>query len=114
MNSTHAILICDREPFYREALVNLLLAAGYTNVEVVSTAREALRQLRRHNYSHVLMGVATSARRSLRLARIAQRRQPHARIILLSRAQEREAINAHGFDCIIKEQAFLSLLDTML
>lgn len=113
MNTTHAILICDREQFFREALVNLLLSAGYTRVEVVTTAREALRKLRRQKYSHVLIGIDSSRLRSLRLARIAERRQPSAKIILLARAQEREALNAQRFVCIIKEQAFVNLLETM-
>jgi DNA-binding NarL/FixJ family response regulator len=113
MNSSHAILICDREPFFREALVNLLLSAGYSRVEVVTTAREALRRLRRQNYSHVLIGIASSPLRSRRLARIAQQRQPRAKIIFLVRVQERDAVNAQGFDCIIKEQAFVSLLQAM-
>ena len=45
-----AILVCDQDVLFREALRNFLLAAGYCRVEVAATPREALPKLRWHHY----------------------------------------------------------------
>ena len=41
--TSHAILICDRDALFREALRNFLLAAGYHQIEIATTLREAQR-----------------------------------------------------------------------
>lgn len=113
MNSSSAILICDRDHLFREALRNFLLAAGYSHVEVVATAREALAKFRHQPYGHIFIGIAQPFLRARRLAAIAQRRQPQAQIFLLLNADDLTILPADSSDYIIKEQAFTSLLNLL-
>jgi len=113
MTALSAILICDRDHLFREALRNFLLAAGYSQVEVVATAREALAKLRRQSYGHVFIGVARPLSRARRLAAIAQRRQPQAKIFLLIDANDLVVAPAGSSGYIIKEHAFTSLLNLL-
>jgi len=113
MSSSSAILICDREDLFREALRNFLLAAGYSHVEVIATAREAMARLRRQPYGHIFIGMAQPFSRARRLAAIAQRRQPQAKIFLLINANDLVILPADSSDYIIKEHAFASLLNLL-
>ena len=61
MNPSSAILVFDRDALFREALRNFLLAAGYAEVVIATTAREALAKLRCESYGHILIGIATAA-----------------------------------------------------
>lgn len=113
MNPSPAILICDRDHLFREALRNFLFAAGYSQVEVVATAREAMVKLRRQPYGHIFIGMARPFSRARRLAAIAQRRQPQAKIFLLINANDLVILPADSSDYIIKEHAFTSLLNLL-
>ncbi len=113
MNSLSAILICDREHLFREALRNFLFAAGYSQVEVVATAREAMAKLRHQPYGHIFIGMARPVSRARRLAAIAQRRQPQAKIFLLINANDLIILPAGSSDYVIKEHAFESLLNLL-
>ena len=83
MIPSQAILICDRDTGFREALRNLLFAAGYPAVEVVATVREALARLRRETLQ--LRSHRHSAARSTerRWAIVARRRQPEAKLLFV-------------------------------
>ncbi len=113
MNSVFAILICDCNHLFREALRNFLLAAGYSQVEVVATAHEAMAKLRRQSYGHVFIGLARPFSRARRLAVIAQKRQLGAKIFLLINANDLVILPADSSDYIIKEHAFESLLNLL-
>jgi len=113
MTALSAILVCDRDQLFREALRNFLLAAGYSQVEVVATAREALVKLRRQSFGHIFIGMAQPFSRARRLAAIAQRRQPRAKIFLLINANDLVILPADSSDYIIKEHAFASLLNLL-
>ncbi len=113
MNRLRAILICDRDPLFREALRNFLLAAGYSQVEVAATIRVALTMLRRNVYGHILIGVSRTFVRERRLAAVARRRQPQARILFLASGDDRPAMKSAPLECVIKEQAFSTLLALM-
>lgn len=109
-----AILICDRDTLFREALQNFLLARGYPKVEVVASAREALAKLRLQTYGHIFIGIERPFSRAWRLAAIAQRRQPQAKIFLLIYAQDLVKLPVDSSDYIIKEHAFESLLKVLI
>jgi len=113
MKSASAILICDRDSLFREALLNFLLAAGYARVEVVATAREAIRKLQSQSYKYVMIGISRPWSRARRLAAIAQRRQPGAKIFLLIHVEDMPLIKNQSFDYVIKEYAFANLLEAM-
>lgn len=109
MTISSAILICDREHFFREALLNFLLAAGYSKVEVVASAREAAAKFRHQRYGCVLIGLEQFFSPQQRLATIAQRRQPEAKILMLVRAEDQPFIKDARFNYVIKEQVFSNL-----
>ncbi|MGH8583563.1 MAG: hypothetical protein ACREWG_12430 [Gammaproteobacteria bacterium] len=113
MNRPRAILICDRDPLFREALRNFLLAAGYSRVEIAATIRAALTMLRCNAYGHVLIGGSRPFVRERRLAAVARRRQPEAIILCLVSDDDRPAMPEAPFDFVIKEQAFSTLLALM-
>lgn len=110
MMFSSAILICDRDQPFREALRNFLLAAGYSQVEIVATAREAIAKLRRQSYERIFVGMAQPFSRARRLAVVAQHRQPRAKIFFLLNAEDLAILPADSSDYIIKEHAFESLL----
>jgi DNA-binding NarL/FixJ family response regulator len=111
MSPLPAILICDRDALFREALRNFLFAAGYSQVEVAVTVREALAKLRRECYGYALIGVSRPLSRVWRLARVVQRRQPGAKIIFLVSADDQPFIEGPSFEYVIKEYVFSNLLD---
>lgn len=113
MNPTAAILICDCDILFREALRNFLLAAGYSRVEVAATARDALAKLRRERYGYILIGVSQPFSRGQRLAAIVQWRQPKAKILILVSADDQPLIQDTSFDYVIKEYVFSNLLELM-
>ena len=89
MNALPAILICEHDALFLEALRNLLLAAGYSRVDVVATVREALAKLRRERYSHILVGLSRPLLiNRQRLARVVQQRQPAAEVVFLVSAND--------------------------
>lgn len=108
-----AVLICDRDIAFCEALKNFLLAAGYCRVDAVASAREALPNLRRFGYGCVLIGLSQPFSRGLRLAGIAKRRQRDARILFLLDAKDQPLIRDASRDCLIKEYVFSNLLELM-
>ncbi|MDZ7361156.1 MAG: response regulator [candidate division KSB1 bacterium] len=110
MNRSRAILICDRDPLFREALRNFLLAAGYVQVEVVTTGREALALLRRERFGCVLIGMSRPFLHEKRLATIARRRQPNAKIFVLVAAAEQPFIRDTSFEYLVKEQIFSNII----
>jgi DNA-binding NarL/FixJ family response regulator len=110
MNPSSAILVCDRDHLFREALRNFLLAAGYSQVEVVATAREAMAKLREKHYGYVLISLSRPFSLGRRLAMLAQKLQPGAKVFLLVSAADQPYIKGARHDCIIKEQIGESLL----
>ncbi|MGH8491061.1 MAG: hypothetical protein ACREXS_19885 [Gammaproteobacteria bacterium] len=113
MNRPNAILVCDHDPLFRTALQNFLLAAGYSSVEVAVTIRVALSLLCRNVYGHILIGVSRTFVRERRLAAVARRRQPKARILFLASGDDRLMMKNAPFEWVLKEQAFSTLLALM-
>ena len=113
MKSLPVILVCDRDFLFREALRNFLLAAGYAQVEVAATVQEALSGLRRKRYRHVLIGVSRPFSLGQRLAAVAQRRQPEAKIFFLVAARDQPFIKEASFETVIKEYVYSNLLELM-
>jgi DNA-binding NarL/FixJ family response regulator len=114
MNSLPSVLItCERDILLREALRNFLLASGHSEVEVAATVRDALTKLRYERYGHVLIGVSRPFSRGRRLAAVAQRRQPDARIFFLVSAEDQPFFKDPSFECVIKEYVFSTLLELM-
>jgi DNA-binding NtrC family response regulator len=109
MTFASAILICDRDQPFREALRNFLLAAGYSQVEIVATVREAMAKLRCQTYGHIFIGMARPFSRGRRLSAIAKRRQPQAKIFLLTSASDLVILPVDSSDYVIREHAFESL-----
>lgn len=113
MTPLPAILVCDRDTAFREALRNFLLAAGYAQVEVTATVQEALSRLRCERYRHVFIGVSRPFSFGRRLATIAQRRQPEAKIFFLVAAKDQPFIKNSSFETVIKEYVYSNLLELM-
>ncbi|MGH8602951.1 MAG: response regulator [Gammaproteobacteria bacterium] len=114
MNPLPAILIiCERDPLFREALRNFLLAAGYVNVEVAATMRDALIMLCCECYGHILIDVSTPFSHGRRLAAIARKRQPEAKILCLVSAQDQPFARDASCEYVIKEYVFSNLLELM-
>jgi len=113
MSPRAAILIVCDDLLFREALRNFLLAAGYSRVDVVATLREALARLRSDGYRGVLIGLPLKLLSTRRLGRVAQRRQPEAKVLLLVSANDASTINDASFVYVIKERAFSTLLDLL-
>lgn len=113
MSPLPAILVCDRDTAFREALRNFFLAAGYLQVEVAATIRAALVKLRREHYGYVLIGFPRPFLKGRRLAAVAQRRQPEAKIFFLVGARDQPFINEASFEIVIKEYVYSNLLELM-
>jgi DNA-binding NarL/FixJ family response regulator len=113
MNPSSAILVFDRDPLFREALRNFLLAAGYAEVVIAATVREALAKLRCDSYGHILIGISAPLSRGRRLARVARRRQPEAKILFFVSAQDQPLATDAAVVHVIKEYAFSNLLGLM-
>jgi DNA-binding NarL/FixJ family response regulator len=113
MRSLLAVLIYDRDVLFREELRNFLLAAGYAEVLIATTAREALAKLRCESYGHILIGTSTPLSRGRRLAAIARRRQPEAKILFLVSAQDQPFAKDPAFEYVMKEYIFSNLLGLM-
>jgi len=111
MNPVSAILICERDTLFREALRNFLLAAGYSQVEVVATVREALARLRHERYGCILIGISRPLSHKQRLAALARQRQPAARVLFLVSADDQSFISDTSFDYVLKEYVFSNLLE---
>jgi len=94
-------------------LRNILLSAGYSQVEVAATIRVALTMLSSNAYGYILIGVSRSFVRERRLAAVARCRQPKAKILFLVSGDDRTAIKNAPFECVLKEQAFSTLLALM-
>ena len=113
MNSLLAILVCDRDAAFREALRNFLFTAGYSKVDVVPTVREALAKLRCESYHCVLVGISRSHSVERRLVSVAQRRQPRAKVLFLVNADDVPFIKDASLVYVIKERAFSTLLELL-
>jgi len=113
MKPLPAILVSDRDIAFREALRNFLLAAGFVQVEVAATVQEALSKLRCERYRHVLIGVSRPYSLGRRLAAVAQRRQPEAKIFFLVAAKDQPFIKDASFETVIKEYVYSNLLALM-
>jgi DNA-binding NarL/FixJ family response regulator len=113
MNPLPAILVYDRDTSFREALRNFLLAAGYPQVEVAATIRAALIKLRHEHYGYILIEVSHSLSEGRRLAAVAQRRQPEAKIVFLVGAKDQPFIKDVSFETVIKEYVYSNLLELM-
>ncbi|MCU0736333.1 MAG: hypothetical protein MUF20_12605 [Methylotetracoccus sp.] len=108
-----AVLVCDQDVVFREALRNFLLAAGYARVEVAATPCEAFPKLRWDHYRYVLIGVTRPFSRAWRLAAIARQRQREAKIFFLVEAMEQPFVGDASRDYVIKEYVFTNLLELM-
>jgi DNA-binding NarL/FixJ family response regulator len=113
MNALVAILICDSDAYFREGLQNFLLAAGYPDVELAATVRDAIATLREKRYSHVMIGVSQPFSCERRWAAVIRRRQPAAKIVFLLSAADRPSIRVTSCEHVIKENMFSSLLDLL-
>ena len=113
MNPLLAILVCDHDVAFREALRNFLFTAGYTKVHVVPTVREALAKLRRESYQCVLVGISRSHLVERRLMSVAQRRQPKAKVLFLISASDLHFIQDTSLVYVIKERAFITLSELL-
>ena len=108
-----SILVYDRYTVFREGLRNFLLSSGYTQVEVVATIREALTKLCNQRYGYVLIGISPPLLTGQRLAIVAQRRQPEAKIFFLVAAKDQPFIKDAKFETVIKEYVYSNLLELM-
>lgn len=113
MKALVAILICDCDAYFREELRNFLLAAGYSDVELAATVRDALAKLREKRYKYVLIGVSQPFSWEQRWAAIIRRRQPAAKILFLVSAADQPLIRATSCEHVIKEYVFSNLLDLL-
>jgi DNA-binding NarL/FixJ family response regulator len=114
MNPLPAILlICNRDPLFREALRNFLLASGYREVAVAASVRDALTRLRRERYGYVVIGTLQPFSRGRRLAFIARQRQPEAKIFCLVSAQDQPSPRVAPCEYVVKEHVFSNLLGLM-
>ena len=111
MNSLLAVLICERDAGFREALRNFLFTAGHPKVDVVPTIREALAKLRQERYGCVLVGISRSHSVERRLLGVMQRRQPQAKVVFLVRADDAPFFKDNSLLYVIKERAFTTLLE---
>ena len=109
---TPILIVCDDLPF-REALRNFLLAAGYSDVEVVETVRKAVMELRCESYRRILVCLSRPLASQERLARVAQERQPGAKALLFISADDVPFIKDTSFVYVIKERAFSTLLQLL-
>jgi len=110
MIPSQAILVCDRDNGFREALRNLLFAAGYPSVEVIGTVRGALAKLRRETYGCIVIGISRPGPRERRWAMVVRRRQPDAKLLFVVPAAAIPVVKTACFDYVIKERAFSMLL----
>ena len=83
------------------------------DVEVVATVRHALAKIRYRHYRHILIGVSTPGSDARRLAAIARRRQPEAKLLVLVSVQDQACIRDASFDYVLKEDIFSDLLSLM-
>ena len=112
MNAPPAILIvCDRDLLFREALCNLLLAAGYDRVDVAATLGEGLKKVRSEGYGRILIGMSRPFSRPRRLAVIARRRQPDTRIIFLVSPDDPPPIGDPSSEYVLNDHVFSHLLE---
>ena len=88
-------------------------SAGYAEVVIAATVREALTKLRCESYGHILIGISAPLSRGRRLAAIARRRQPAAKILFFVSAQDQPFASDAAFEYVIKEYAFSNLLGLM-
>ena len=107
------LIVCDRDTLFREALRNFLLTAGYSQVEVAVTVREAISKLRHERYRCIVVGLSRPSHRR-RLARVAQQRQPGAKVVLVVNAGEVGSVKDNSFVYVIKERAFSTLVELLV
>ena len=111
MSASSAILVYDRDTFFREELQNFLFAAGFSSVDLAATLQEALGRLRNKPYNYVLIGLGLRRSCERRWAAVIRRHQPGAKIIFLVKAADQPFIQESGFDQVIREYVFSSLLE---
>jgi DNA-binding response OmpR family regulator len=108
-----AILVCERDTLFREALRNFLLSAGYTRLDMVATVREALAKLRREKYCHIVVGLSPPLASKQRLAKVARKRQSGAKVLFVVGADDAPFIEGASMDYVLKEHVFSVLLDLL-
>lgn len=113
MNALVPILICDSDAYFREELQNFLLAAGYPDVEIAATVRDAIAKLREKRYKYVLIGVSQPFPCERRWAAVIRRRQPGAKILFLVSAADQPSIRATSCEHVIKEYMVSNLLELL-
>ena len=111
MARTAAILICDREELFRETLMNFLLTAGYQQIALATTVKEALRLLHQNQFNYVLIGNTRQLSLARRLKMVAQRLQPQARIVCMKSAWLQAFDGTICQSIILKERIYESLLE---
>jgi DNA-binding NtrC family response regulator len=108
---SHAILVCDRDALFREALRNFLLSAGYHQIEIATTLRDAMAKMRRERYRCIIVGVWRPPYSQRRFLAVVQQRQPHARVLFLVNADNAADADDSTGDFVTREHAFSVLPD---
>ena len=107
------ILVFDRDRQLREGLRNFLLTSGYTRVHVIMSIRSALLKLRQERLDVILLGASPPIPAVRRLARVAQYRQPAAKIFLLVAASDQPSFIDVPDRVILKEYMYSNLLELL-
>lgn len=106
-----AILIFDRQSLFRESLRNYLLASGFTNICTALSIQAVLAKFRQERFALILLGVSVPMAPVLRLAKVAQLRQPAAKVLLLLAASEQCCLSDAPALVLLKEYVYANLLD---
>ena len=107
------ILVFDRDRQLREGLRNFLLTSGYTHVHVVMSIRSALLKLRQERLDVILLGASPPIPAVRRLARVAQCRQPAAKIFQLVAVNDQTSFVDVPDGVILKEYMYSNLLELL-
>lgn len=98
-------------PFF--ARRSVIFSSRHVNVEVAATMRDALIMLCCECYRHILIDVSTFFSHGRRLAAIARKRQPEAKILCLVSAQDQPFARDASCEYVMKEYVFSNLLGLM-
>jgi hypothetical protein len=106
-----AILLYDRDADFREALKNVLLAAGWEEVESVGRLRDFCVELRKGAFVSILVTLSRPLSSVKRFATLAARLQPHATLLFLVSAADAPLVGDRRHAYAIRERAFAVLPD---